>query len=83
MLLKYIYYILLQIWSCEFCYSFFHLNCLQRWAKDKIFQQKTNSDDVGGYYTNQGEYVPKQPKKIKWCCPKCRADYVPSEVRTP
>lgn len=35
---------------------------------------------VGGYYTNQGEYIPKQVKEIKWCCPKCRADYMPNEV---
>lgn len=69
------------IWSCDNCYSFFHLNCLQRWAKDSISQQKMHHDNVvGGYYTNQGEYVPKQVKAIKWCCPKCRADYLPDEV---
>ncbi|XP_031617999.1 NF-X1-type zinc finger protein NFXL1 isoform X1 [Contarinia nasturtii] len=69
------------IWSCENCFSFFHLNCLQRWAKDSISQQKMHQEnDVGGYYNNQGEYIPKQVKAIKWCCPKCRADYPPSDI---
>lgn len=73
--------IFFQIWSCDHCYSFFHLNCLQKWAKDSLSQQKIHQDDeTVGYYNNQGEYIQKQVKAIKWCCPKCRSDYLPSEV---
>lgn len=69
------------IWSCENCYSFFHLNCLQRWAKDNISQQKLHqSDDIDGYYNNLGEYIQKPKTAIKWCCPKCRFDYLPTEI---
>lgn len=69
------------IWSCDNCYSFFHLNCLQRWAKDSISQQKMHqSDDIDGYYNNQGEYIAKPKVVIKWCCPKCRCDYLPAEI---
>lgn len=57
------------------------MNCLQRWAKDSISQQKMRQEnDVAGYYNNQGEYVPKQVKPIRWACPKCRADYPPNDV---
>lgn len=37
-------------------------------------------NEVSGYYNNQGEYIPKQVKAIKWCCPKCRCEYLPAEV---
>lgn len=72
---------LFQIWSCGSCYSFFHLNCIQRWANDSTSLKKMNQELETGYYTNAGEYVPKQQKAIKWCCPKCRTDYAPSDVR--
>lgn len=74
----------LQIWSCESCFSFLHLNCVRRWANDSIAQQRMHQEngENGGYYTNQGEYVPKKEKVIKWCCPKCRFDYAPSEVNS-
>ena len=26
------------IWSCQACHCCFHLNCIQRWAQDSIFQ---------------------------------------------
>ena len=26
------------IWSCQACHCSFHLNCIQRWAQDSIFQ---------------------------------------------
>lgn len=37
-------------------------------------------NEAAGYYNNRGEYIAKQVKAIKWCCPKCRADYHPDEV---
>ena len=26
------------IWSCESCHCSFHMNCIQRWAQDSIYQ---------------------------------------------
>jgi hypothetical protein len=54
------------IWSCGTCYVSFHINCIQRWAKDTIFQQK-----------QQLEGDPERPEKerrVCWSCPKCRAE---------
>lgn len=70
-----------QIWSCENCFSFFHLNCIQRWAKDSTQLKKLHDENEGGYYNNLGEYIPKKQKVINWCCPKCRFEYEVSEVR--
>ena len=28
------------IWNCQNCYNSFHLDCIKKWAKDSIFQQK-------------------------------------------
>lgn len=70
----------LQIWSCDSCYSFFHLQCIQRWAKDSVSLKKMNDELDGDYYNNRGEYIPKKRKVVKWCCPKCRTDYAPTEV---
>ncbi|KAJ8891237.1 hypothetical protein PR048_010752 [Dryococelus australis] len=33
------------IWNCEECYSFFHLTCIQRWAKDSIVHQRQALED--------------------------------------
>lgn len=65
----------LQIWSCEHCYSFFHLNCIQRWANDSTAQKRLYQEQEVGYYNNQGEYIAKEKKIIKWNCPNCRHDY--------
>ncbi|XP_055376175.1 NF-X1-type zinc finger protein NFXL1 [Condylostylus longicornis] len=64
-----------KIWSCINCYCFFHLNCIKRWANDSIVQQKLNQEDEVGYYNNQGEFIPKKCKPVRWCCPKCRSNY--------
>jgi len=34
-----------QIWSCVECYCFFHLTCIQRWAKDSVAHQKQALED--------------------------------------
>ena len=33
------------IWSCDTCFTSFHINCIQRWANDSIFQQKQQLED--------------------------------------
>lgn len=73
--------VVLQIWTCDSCYSFFHLNCIQRWASDSTSVKKMNQELEVGYYNNQGEYIaPRKHKSINWCCPKCRTDYAPTEI---
>lgn len=34
-----------QIWNCVECYCFFHLTCIQRWAKDSVAHQKQALED--------------------------------------
>lgn len=53
------------VWSCYECYCVFHLDCIQRWSKDSIFQQKQILES------------PIQIRKVTltWACPKCRSDY--------
>jgi len=60
------------IWSCDTCYTSFHINCIQRWAKDSIFQQKQQLEDD-----------PQRADKeagICWSCPKCRHSRPPSAI---
>ncbi|XP_049812218.1 NF-X1-type zinc finger protein NFXL1 [Schistocerca nitens] len=50
------------IWSCIKCYCFFHLICIQRWAKDSIMHQKQAEEDT-------------RLLKYEFTCPKCRHEY--------
>ncbi|CAH0546976.1 unnamed protein product [Brassicogethes aeneus] len=59
-----------EIWSCLNCYGYFHLLCIQRWAKDTIIYQKQ---------TQEGPILVCQ-NKISWGCPKCRYVYSPDEI---
>lgn len=65
---------LFQIWNCESCYTAFHLLCIQRWAKDTVYQQAQNMEPGLGELPIRD----KSFKKLQWCCPKCRSPY--SEV---
>uniref|UniRef100_A0A1B6MK23 PHD-type domain-containing protein n=1 Tax=Graphocephala atropunctata TaxID=36148 RepID=A0A1B6MK23_9HEMI len=60
-----------SIWSCGNCWGFFHLLCVQRWAKDSIAHQKAALDD-----RPSGQSL----ANISWACPKCRKSYSPSEI---
>ena len=33
------------IWSCRDCHCIMHLQCIQRWAQDSIFQQKRDAEN--------------------------------------
>ncbi|KAM7357795.1 NF-X1-type zinc finger protein NFXL1 [Cochliomyia hominivorax] len=71
------------IWSCKFCYCFFHLNCIRRWSTDSMAQAKAQTQNEQGYYNHMGEYVPpKKPKALHWCCPQCRREFQPEEKPT-
>ncbi|KAJ9577747.1 hypothetical protein L9F63_005667 [Diploptera punctata] len=54
------------VWNCVECYCFFHLTCIQRWAKDSVAHQKQALEDL-----------PRENAvfNFKWACPKCRHDY--------
>lgn len=54
------------IWNCVECYCFFHLTCIQRWAKDSVAHQKQALEDL-----------PRENAvfNFKWACPKCRHEY--------
>lgn len=69
-----------RIWSCTNCYTFFHLNCIQRWGNDSLAQKRLGQELDEGYYNNAGEYIPKQNKPLEWNCPKCRECYAPDEI---
>lgn len=60
------------IWSCVSCYSFFHINCIQRWATDTIAQQSLSEE-------NMSLRIDHTFKKNEWCCPKCRHSYAQEE----
>lgn len=61
-----------EIWSCTSCYAFFHLMCIQRWSKDTITQQKQSLE----------QQIVVKSKDLKWCCPKCRFEFLPEEIPT-
>ncbi|XP_014355162.2 NF-X1-type zinc finger protein NFXL1 [Papilio machaon] len=59
------------IWNCDNCYSYFHLSCIQKWANDCV---SLKSDD------NHGPITVFVPKKVEWCCPKCRQAYTKEHI---
>ena len=61
-----------SIWSCDNCFNSFHLNCVQKWAKDSIFQQKNQLEDDPDRA--------RKEKEIQWTCPKCRYGYAQSNI---
>jgi NF-X1-type zinc finger protein NFXL1 len=38
------------IWNCVHCCCSFHINCIQRWGKDSIFQQKQDIESGPGIF---------------------------------
>ncbi|XP_049546013.1 NF-X1-type zinc finger protein NFXL1 [Anopheles darlingi] len=69
-----------KIWSCQSCYTFFHLLCIQRWANDRISMKRMHHEEQEGYYNNRGEYIPKPVLSVHWDCPKCRQEYEPVDI---
>ncbi|KAL3881056.1 hypothetical protein ACJMK2_033252 [Sinanodonta woodiana] len=58
------------IWSCKGCCGMFHIQCIQKWVKEGVYQIM--------YKT--GEENNKQD--IPWYCPKCRLEYHQRECPT-
>ena len=68
------------IWNCTECYCSFHLQCIQRWAQDSIFQQQRDFDNNDLVDLSRPFPVKNLKKDLKWGCPKCRATYTESET---
>ncbi|GLV33994.1 uncharacterized protein CBL_11123 [Carabus blaptoides fortunei] len=60
-----------KIWSCTACYCFFHLQCIERWSKDSVTQQKES--------LREQQHVPTGIN-ISWGCPKCRHAYTAEQI---
>lgn len=70
-----------KIWSCDKCYCFFHLLCIQRWANDSMCQKRIFFENQpAGHYSNSGVFIPKKEISINWDCPQCRKNYDASEI---
>ncbi|KAK7066648.1 NF-X1-type zinc finger protein nfxl1 [Halocaridina rubra] len=54
------------IWSCVECFCSFHMSCVQKWAKDSIFQLAEAHLETNPHFDKS---------TLKWCCPKCRSEY--------
>lgn len=59
------------VWTCDHCYSYFHLSCIQKWGNDSISLRSIQPDAPISVY---------KPLKIEWCCPKCRNSYSKEEI---
>ncbi|XP_022200725.2 NF-X1-type zinc finger protein NFXL1 [Nilaparvata lugens] len=60
------------IWSCTKCFCFFHVICIQRWAKDSVTHQKQ--------VLEERQQAPPIWDKLSWACPKCRNNYSSTEI---
>ncbi|XP_066929991.1 NF-X1-type zinc finger protein NFXL1-like [Clytia hemisphaerica] len=58
------------IWSCTKCFSIFHLQCIQKWAREGIGRQAIQAE---------GDL---RDVKFMWNCPKCRHEYSQNENPT-
>ncbi|XP_057312601.1 NF-X1-type zinc finger protein NFXL1-like [Hydractinia symbiolongicarpus] len=58
------------IWSCSQCCCIFHLQCIQKWAKEGVGRQALSCN----------EDISKQ--NFTWHCPKCRHEYTQQECPT-
>jgi len=73
------------IWTCRHCHCSFHINCIQRWAKDCLFQQKNDLEnefpDLSDAPLNVRQHELKEKlQNLSWGCPKCRFSYTAAQV---
>lgn len=62
-----------KTWSCEHCYGIFHLYCIQKWAKDSLYNLSTENESRKEWCCPKcrGEYTPsEQPQKYMCFCEK-------------
>lgn len=53
------------IWSCLGCCCLLHLQCIQKWVKEGVYQQQYNAEQAG----KAADF------DFPWFCPKCRYEY--------
>lgn len=66
------------IWSCGTCYVSFHIVCIQKWAKDSLFQQRQQQEEAEAMGLATAGTGPARQVKVaalQWSCPKCRSGY--------
>ncbi len=74
------------MWNCGNCFCTFHLQCIQRWAKDSIFQQKADQEsefpDLSSApnQRNSNSNNASDDRKLLWGCPKCRHPHSPAQI---
>ncbi|KAJ8298481.1 hypothetical protein KUTeg_025012 [Tegillarca granosa] len=56
------------IWNCGGCFAMFHIQCIQKWVKEGVYQHIYKSEDDNVV-----------TKDIPWHCPKCRTEYKSTE----
>jgi NF-X1-type zinc finger protein NFXL1 len=37
----------MQIWTCQGCYCLLHLQCIQKWVKEGVYQQQYQAEQAG------------------------------------
>jgi NF-X1-type zinc finger protein NFXL1 len=63
------------VWNCDQCGCMMHLVCVQQWAKDSLSLPPSPSP-------LSPHLFPATAATRTWSCPKCRKDYIHSEIPT-
>ena len=63
------------VWNCDQCGCMLHLVCVQQWAKDSLALPLSPS-------ALSPDLFPNMAATRTWSCPKCRKDYIHSQVPT-
>lgn len=71
------------IWNCGNCFCSLHITCVQRWARDSIFQQKQDQElnsHPDHRQIRQGIVQSPPSNAWRWCCPNCRHAFGEREI---
>ncbi|KAK7097179.1 hypothetical protein V1264_004194 [Littorina saxatilis] len=60
------------IWTCQGCCCMLHLQCIQKWVKEGVYQQQYQAEQAGQ----------SLELDLPWFCPKCRYEYKQSQCPT-
>ncbi|XP_065059234.1 NF-X1-type zinc finger protein NFXL1-like [Rhopilema esculentum] len=58
------------IWSCRKCFGIFHIQCIQRWARQLVGAKNIEMENS------------ELEESTLWCCPNCRNDYKQEDCPT-
>ncbi|XP_075243128.1 NF-X1-type zinc finger protein NFXL1-like isoform X1 [Convolutriloba macropyga] len=69
------------VWSCVRCCCMYHLQCIQKWARDSIEQTKFRLESHPAPALSAGDHGQMETVPvINWDCPKCRLEYPISSI---